>query len=182
MNEEIWKNTEYDGYMVSNKGRVKSLDRITKPDNVHPNGQYIKGKILSSTQNKHRYESVLISRKPDKRAYVHRLVAKAFLPNPDNYSEINHKNGNTKDNRVENLEWCSHKENMIHARDVLHRYQEQSKRLCKKVLCVELDKVFLSMKEASEYFGDFRNKGGGIGAAIKYNCKSKGYHWKYIGE
>ena len=180
MHKEIWKNTEYDGYMISNKGRVKTMDRITKPDNQHYNGQYIKGKILSSTQNKHRYESVVISSNSKKRVYIHRLVAKAFISNPDNLPEINHKNGNTKDNRVENLEWCSHKENMIHSRDVLHRYQEQSKKLCKKVLCIELDKVFLSMKEASEYFGDFRNKGGGIGSAIKNGCKSKGYHWKYV--
>ena len=182
MNEEIWKNTEYDGYMVSNKGRVKSLDRITKPDNVHPNGQYIKGKILSSTQNKHRYESVLISKKPDKRAYVHRLVAKAFLQNPDNKPQVNHKNGNTKDNRVENLEWCSNKANIEHANKILKRWENQAKKLRKCVLCVELHKTFESMKEASEYFGDFRNKGGGIGSAIKNNCKAKGYHWKYIGE
>lgn len=182
MDKEIWKNTEYDGYMISNKGRIKSLDRIIKPDKVHPKGQYIKGKILSSKQNKHRYESILISRNPDKRAYIHRLVAKAFIPNPENKKEVNHKNGNTKDNNVENLEWVSKKENMEHANKVLKRWEIISKKLKKRVLCVELNIIFDSMREASEYFGDFKNKGGGIGFAIKNNCKAKGYHWKYIKE
>lgn len=115
MQDEIWKNTEYDGYMVSNLGRVKSLDRSTPPDNTHPNGQFFQGKILSTRQNIHAYESIMVSRNPDKRVYVHRLVAEAFIPNPENKCEINHKNGNKKDNRVENLEWVTRSENILHA-------------------------------------------------------------------
>ena len=159
MQTEIWKNTEYDGYMVSNLGRVKHNDRI-----------------LSSIQRKHKYESVLINQK--KRVYVHRLVATAFIPNLENKRDVNHKNGNTKDNRLENLEWTTHRENTIHGRDVLGLFKNKDK--AKKVLCVELNKTFDSMCDACRFLGDYKQKGGGIGFAIKNNCKAKGYHWKYV--
>lgn len=101
MKEEIWKNTEYDGYMVSSKGRVKS-----------------KNKILSANNNGHGYLSVMMSNKncPFRR-YVHRLVAKAFVENPNNYPQINHKDGNKQNNNAENLEWCTQKQNNQHAWD-----------------------------------------------------------------
>lgn len=159
MHKEIWKNTEFDGYMVSNLGRVKHKDRI-----------------LSSIQRKHKYESVMVS--ATKRVYVHRLVATAFIPNPEHKRDVNHKNGNTKDNRLENLEWTTHQENTIHGRDVLGLFQNQDK--AKKVLCVELNKKFNSMCEACRFLGDNKQKGGGIGLAIKNGSKAKGYHWKYI--
>ena len=146
------------------------------PDKRHPKGQFFKGKILSSKQTNHRYESVMVSK--TKRVYIHRLVAEAFIPNPENKRDVNHKNGNTKDNRLENLEWTTHKENAIHARDVLGLLQNKEK--AKKVLCIELNKVFESMCEACRFLGDNSQKGGGIGEAIKTGCRAKGYHWKYL--
>jgi hypothetical protein len=62
--------------------------------------------------SKQQYELFKINRKP---VYVHRLVAECFIPNPLNLSEINHRNGNKQDNRMENLEWVTRKENMRHA-------------------------------------------------------------------
>ena len=176
MQEEIWKNTEFDGYMVSNLGRVKSLDRWLPPDKMHPKGQFFKGKILSTKQTNHEYESVMVSK--TKRVYIHRLVAQAFIPNPDNKRDVNHLNGNKKDNRVENLEWTTHKENMQHAKNILGLLSNKEK--AKKVLCVELKKKFNSMCEASRFLGDNTQKGGGIGMARKTGYKAKGYHWKLI--
>lgn len=161
MQDEIWKDTEYDGYMISNKGRVAHKD-----------------KILSTIQRTHRYESIMVGK--NKRIYVHRLVATAFLPKEQGKNEVNHINGNTKDNRVENLEWVSHKTNMLHATNILKKWEEQAKKQNKKVKCIETGQVFESMKAASEFFGNYKNKGGGIGAAIKNKNKAFGFHWEYL--
>ena len=168
MKEEIWKFTDYDGYMVSNLGRVKSIDRILPPDRMHPFGQRIKGKIKSCFNSHHKYSSTMLGKK---RFYVHRLVAKAFVPNPENKPDVNHKNGNTKDNRAENLEWVTRKENSIHARDVLKRMRAIP------VFCIELNKNFPSVSCAAKYIGNKNSHGGGINRAIKTGCSTLGYHW-----
>ena len=113
---EEWRDIKgYEGsYMVSNLGRIKSL--------VGWNGyEYIKrDKILNPYKQKvgqEYYRSVVKlhknGKKKDKK--VHRLVADAFIPNPENKPNINHKDGNPLNNIVSNLEWCSQQENITHA-------------------------------------------------------------------
>ena len=81
------------------------------------NGQREKAKKFSTGRNRN-YEIVYYSENGKQiHAYVHRLVASAFLPNPDKLPEVNHKNGDTHDNRVENLEWVTRKQNAMHAVD-----------------------------------------------------------------
>ena len=101
--DEIWLDIEgYEGrYLVSNFGRVKSL---------------ITNKILNQYKDRYGYLRVILSLNGKQKIYlVHRLVAKAFIPNPENKLEVNHKDGNKENNHVDNLEWVTSKENVKHA-------------------------------------------------------------------
>lgn len=99
---EVWKDIKgFEGiYQVSNLGRVRSLDRVGYQ------GHKLKGKILK--QNKYKanlnYLAVKLYSKGHRKTYrVHQLVAQTFLPNPNNYKEINHKDEEPSNNRVDNL-------------------------------------------------------------------------------
>ena len=117
--EEIWKDIEgYEGlYQVSNYGRVKSLPKIHKTTkNYNKLGYITKEKILKQRKTQRGYFLVtLYKEQKSKSLYVHRLVVNMFISNKDNKPCINHKNGDKKDNKVTNLEWCTYSENMIHA-------------------------------------------------------------------
>ena len=111
MQEEIWK--DVDGYeelyQVSNLGRVKSLYKKI--------GFYYRNeKILSNCTQPNGYLAVNLGKNSIiTRKSVHRLVAQAFIPNLENKPFINHKDGNKKNNCVDNLEWVTHSENVSHA-------------------------------------------------------------------
>ena len=109
---EIWKDIPgYEGlYQVSNLGRVKSLSRIV---NYGGRKRKTTEKILKQNISR-RYNSVQFQ-KCGKTITVHRLVANAFISNPENKPQINHINGIRADNRAENLEWCTQSENQKHA-------------------------------------------------------------------
>lgn len=116
MEDEEWRDVVgYEGsYIVSNKGSIKSLDRYVK-NGVH-------GKILIKSKTpkiyvqKQGYHMVRFSiGSHQKLVFVHRVVAQSFIPNPDDKKTVNHKNGIKSDNRVENLEWASQRENNLHA-------------------------------------------------------------------
>lgn len=105
--EEVWKDIEgYEYYQVSNLGRIRSLDR----EIIHSNGKhyFYKGQILKCGYDTDGYCQVTIgSGKTRRTKKVHQIVAKHFIPNPDNLPCINHKNERKNDNRVDNLEWCT---------------------------------------------------------------------------
>lgn len=110
----MWKEIQgYEGlYEVSDTGIVRSLDRI-RCGRV---GGYIKGQEIKPRDNIANYLVVDLCKEGNKRIHrVHRLVANAFIPNPLNKPEVNHKDGDRHNNNVENLEWCTHQENIQHA-------------------------------------------------------------------
>lgn len=114
--EEIWKDVVgYEGlYLVSNMGRVKSMHSRNTHRAHRSDG------ILSPLNTGTGYHKVLLSNGTVKQAKVHRIVAAAFIDNPENKPQINHKNGIRTDNRVENLEWATNSENSKHSYAVLN--------------------------------------------------------------
>lgn len=109
--QEIWKDVQgYEGqYQVSNLGRVKSIKRKLT------NGRSVSEKILNSSSKKKTQDGYLMVALAGRTFRVNRLVAAAFIPNPDNKPVVNHIDGNKENNKADNLEWATISENMLHA-------------------------------------------------------------------
>lgn len=142
INEE-WRSIEgYEGlYEVSNLGFVRSLDRIT------PDGRSIKGRVLKFGYAKGYPEVNLSKNGIAIGARVHRLVADAFIPNPDNLSCINHKDENPKNNRVDNLEWCTYKHNNNYGTCISRRIAKENKRIIAVNVKTGKETEYPSMRE-----------------------------------
>lgn len=173
---EIWKAVKgYEGvYEVSNLGRVRTFQPkenniILKPY-VMPNG----------------YEQVcLYSKKTRIKCYIHRLVAIAFIDNPHNLPQVNHKDENKQNNHVENLEWVTAKQNLEHGtrkekqKETFRRNGKLLKSVCCFHLNGELFKTFQSCKEAAKYTGA---NASAISQCCKGNKRYKtagGFVWEY---
>ena len=187
-NIEIWKDVEnYEGlYQVSNLGRIKSLER----DVYRQNGTFhyhAGGKILAPVLDRGGYQYVRLSKNGrEKKESVHRLVAMAFLPNPENKSQVNHKDEVKTNNVVENLEWCTSVYNANYGTRIQrcvqnHKYPKLGNHPnAKAAFCVELNKTFDCAKRAGEELGI-------CVTSISQVCRGKrktagGFHWKYADE
>ena len=169
MAKEIWKDIKgYEGlYQVSSLGRVKSLSRKTT-----------KGKILKQTRFRN-YLGVILSKNNIKKVRnVHRLVAETFIPNPNNYPQVNHKDENPRNNSVSNLEWCTSSYNINYG----NRNNKVSSKLGKRVLCIETGIIYNSTMDAISALRGFNNYTQGHIADCCRGVRNKafGYHWKYL--
>ena len=160
---EIYKDIEgYKGYKISNYGNVKSL-------------KFGKEKILKQTKNKKGYLYVCLYKDGKVKHYkVHRLVAQTFIPNTNNYQQVNHKDEDKQNNHVTNLEWCTSEYN--------NNYGTHNKRSAlsrsKQVMCIETGKIYSSTNEVERQLG-FAHQ------YISQCCNGKykqayGYTWKYV--
>lgn len=183
--EEIWKDIDgFEGYyQISNLGNVKSLDRILKDNG----GIFIKRGNYRKLAEQAGYKRVsLYKNDKDRKFMVHRLVAQAFIPNPNNKPFIDHIDGNRANNKVDNLRWVTHSENMKNPITVL-RKSEAGKRLgdvrrqcavgkC-RIKCIETNVIYESMGDCNRITGINRYH---IGEVCNGTRKTAGgFHWRY---
>ena len=170
---EIWrtvviKGEIYDNYKISNLGRLINL-------NYRRTG---KAKLMKPFDNGHGYLQVHLSKnKITKTFLVHRLVSEIFIPNPNNLTEINHIDEDKTNNRVDNLEWKSHKGNCNHGT----RNKRMAKTKSKKVLQFTLDGVFVREWESTRECG----RNGFNYSSVCQCCNGKkphykGFKWCYV--
>lgn len=177
---EIWRDIpEYEGlYQVSNLGRIRRGERIKKPHVDH-------GGYLTVWLSKHSKMKCL---------KVHRIVALSFIPNPENKRTVNHIDGDKQNNRIDNLEWATHSENISHAvktglRTVTEAQRKAASETGKKTCDQNRPKkaVFF-IKDGVKHRFESAHAGarfvGGVPSPIVQCCKGKkktykGYEWGY---
>ena len=188
---EIWKDIKNFEklYQVSNYGNVRSLDIIINCKGAKGIDTHLrKGRILKQTKGSTEYYNVNLSKNGKvKLKRVHRLVAEAFISNPNNYPCINHKDGNKLNNNVENLEWCSYSYNNKEAYRIglkQNKYKGKfgkNAQFSKPLLQYSIDGVFIKEWENAE---QVKRELGFCAENIRNVCngrrkKANGYVWKY---
>lgn len=184
---EIWKPIDISKgvYEVSNEGRVRRVYR--DPRTVKKNGspyRYLKPRLHKGNRTDY-FDVTIWTEDVHKTFLVHRLVAETFIPNPKNLAQVNHKNGNGKDNRVENLEWVTNRENALHAK--ANGFTRPGKEAV-PIRCVELNKRFGSSFEAADFINHTKYQDSHRIKALASNIRlcvknmrptAYGYHWEY---
>lgn len=199
---EEWRDIAgYEGlYQVSNLGRVRSLERKNCV------GKRIRERVLGTYYDTkgyafvHLFKTIQEGKSKKRTVRVHRLVADAFIPNLESKPEIDHIDGNTKNNRSDNLRWCTRSENIRNpicterqrkAQTGLKKCPEWFKKwmrenspcrrgkdnnMARAVINVETGKRFDTVSEAAKSIG---KKSGNVSDALRRGHRTGGYHWRY---
>lgn len=176
--EETWKNIKGFGklYQVSSNGEIRSFTSKNK-------GNKVKGWVQNTG-----YLTICLK---NKKYSVHRLVAEAFIPNPNNYPIINHKDGNKLNNKVDNLEWCTYKHNYEEAIRLGLMKQnfplKNNKTKAKKINQYDLQNTYIKTFECSvEAAMELKENGIKVNARnIRSVCSGErktagGFIWRYL--
>lgn len=178
---EVWKPIEnYDEYEVSNHGRVR---RWFRSDLRMYRGRF---KILKPGISKGYYKVELYSNKVSKTKKIHRLVAKAFILNPENKPEVNHIDGNPLNNHISNLEWVTQSENGLHAyriglsKKVFGKDHKMSKKVYQFTIDGKLVNTYWGSCEAARLTGFDKQKISRCARGYKKsNNIAFGYRWSH---
>lgn len=186
---EIWLDIPgYENiYQASNCGRIKSLQRMV---NNNGGARFINERIMRPCLDYHGYYRLELSNLGIRRKYfVHQLIAVTFLPNPNNYKIINHKDGKKINNKPNNIEWCDYSHNEKHSYRVLGKKptcpgagkfgidSSQSKPLTQFTKSGTIIAHFVSLKAASDSVGGLYTS---IAKAVEGKRKTfKGFIWEY---
>lgn len=184
MEKEIWKDIPgYEKYyMASTLGRIRSKDRIVS---INLKGKIIlqtrKGKIMTPCLNTSKYLGLVINIDGVKKTEnVHRLIAITFIPNPNNFPCVNHKDEDKLNNCATNLEWCTKSYNHTYGTCISRTSEKQrlTHKNCRPVIGFnENEKImFHSSSAACRYFNISPTA---VSQAIRKGHKCKGYNWKY---
>lgn len=143
----------------------------------------VKKKILRGSKNQKGYVQVELHGMP---MMIHRLVAKAFIPNPENKPQVNHIDGNKENNNMNNLEWCTNSENQIHAYKLgLNMHSDKAgkpkRKVCKiDLLTNEIIEIYDSISDAKNSLNLKKNNISSVCSGRRKSCG--GYGWKYYEE
>lgn len=175
--QEIWKDIDgYEGlYQISNLGNVKSLNRFVSCKNNTI--KFCEGKLLNIHKNNYLFVR-LCNKSICKTKYIHKLVAQAFIPNPNNYPEVNHKDENKLNNNIDNLEWCTASYNNSYG----SRTQKTRKRVYQYDLKGNIIKLWDGIRVASRELNIPSQQISQCCNKTKYRKTAGGYVWVYESE
>lgn len=181
--KEVWKAVVgYEGiYEVSNFGRVASLER------VNARGQIVSSRIKATKPNNRGYIQINLS-KDGKQEYrlLHRIVAEAFIPNPEGLPQVNHKDEDKNNNSANNLEWCTNMYNRHYGTGLEraicnHNYDKiahkNRKYIAQKDENDRVIAVWHGLLAAAKAVGGNKDA---IRNSIKCGYRSRGYYWSYV--